>query len=56
MNFAVIFLFLFAGLLVGGAYSAYQAANKLAFWALALLSVITIAAGIAWLVSGVQNL
>lgn len=55
MNFFVVVMFLVAGLLVGGAYAAYQAANKLAFWGLAALAIISLAAAVAWLISGIQS-
>lgn len=52
MQFMILILFLVAGLLVGGAWSAYQQGSKFFTVVAALLAVITAAAPIAWMVGG----
>lgn len=49
MNIFVLFLFLVAGLLIGGAWSAYQNDSKLMTVVAGVLAAITIAAAVAWL-------
>ncbi|WP_295626102.1 hypothetical protein [uncultured Corynebacterium sp.] len=44
-----IFLFIVAGLLVGGAWSAYQAGSRLGTIVLGLLAVLATAGAILWL-------
>ncbi|MFD5867616.1 hypothetical protein ACFWGD_03240 [Corynebacterium sp. NPDC060344] len=44
-----IFLFIVAGLLVGGAWSAYQAGSKFGTIVLGLLAVLATAGAIVWL-------
>ncbi|MDU0478014.1 hypothetical protein QVA66_02030 [Staphylococcus chromogenes] len=46
----VYLLFIVAGLLVGGAYSAYQAGAKKMTYALAVLSAVALAAGLLWMI------
>lgn len=50
MHIMIWILFLFAGLLVGGAWSAYQNGSK--FWTIVagLLAAVSTAAALAWLV------
>ena len=54
MTFLVLVLFLLAGLLVGGAWSAYQQDSK--FWTIStsLLAVVAAAAGIAIMIGAMQ--
>ncbi|MBK4137649.1 hypothetical protein GWO53_05820 [Corynebacterium macginleyi] len=52
MQFMILVLFLLAGLLVGGAWSAYQQDSKFLTVVAALLAVITVVAAIAWMVGG----
>lgn len=50
-NYGLIYvLFIIAGLLCGGVWSAYQARNKRATYALALLAGVTLAAAVLWLI------
>lgn len=50
-NYAFVYiLFIIAGLLVGGAWSAYQAGSKKATYGLAILSAIALAAALMWLI------
>lgn len=49
MNIFVLFLFLVAGLLIGGAWSAYQNDSKLMTVVAGVLAAIAIAAAVAWL-------
>ncbi|AKK03471.1 hypothetical protein [Corynebacterium epidermidicanis] len=46
----VYLLFIVAGLLVGGAYSAYQARSKKLTYLLAVLAAVALAAGLAWMI------
>ena len=45
-----IFLFILAGLLVGGAWSAYQAGSRVGTVVLGLLAVLATAGAVLWLV------
>ncbi|HJG58260.1 hypothetical protein [Corynebacterium xerosis] len=45
-----IFLFILAGLLVGGAWSAYQAGSRFGTVVLGLLAVLATAGAVLWLV------
>ncbi|KHO29098.1 hypothetical protein [Corynebacterium minutissimum] len=49
MNIVVLILFLVAGLLIGGAWSAYQNDSKLLTVVAGVLAAITVAAALAWL-------
>ncbi|MDY5839122.1 MAG: hypothetical protein SPJ78_00150 [Corynebacterium camporealensis] len=55
MNIAVLILFLVAGLLVGGAWSAYQNGSKFMTVAAGVLAAITTAAAIAWMLGMVNS-
>ncbi|MGX4761258.1 hypothetical protein I6J72_02795 [Corynebacterium sp. FDAARGOS 1242] len=49
MNIVVLILFLVAGVLIGGAWSAYQNDSKLLTVVAGVLAAITVAAALAWL-------
>ena len=49
MNIVVLILFLVAGVLLGGAWSAYQNDSKLLTVVAGVLAAITVAAALAWL-------
>ncbi|MDK8763044.1 hypothetical protein ACUY2X_06320 [Corynebacterium minutissimum] len=49
MNIIVLILFLVAGVLLGGAWSAYQNDSKLLTVVAGVLAAITVAAALAWL-------
>lgn len=49
MNIVVLILFLVAGVLIGGAWSAYQNDSKLLTFVAGVLAAITVAAALAWL-------
>ncbi|WP_306506725.1 hypothetical protein ACKFRM_07410 [Corynebacterium sp. YSMAA1_1_D6] len=49
MNILVLVLFLVAGLLVGGAWSAYQNGSKFMTVVAGVLAAVTVAAALAWL-------
>ena len=49
MNIIVLILFLVAGVLRGGAWSAYQNDSKLLTVVAGVLAAITVAAALAWL-------
>lgn len=49
MNIIVLILFLVAGVLLGGAWSAYQNDSKLLTVVASVLAAITVAAALAWL-------
>ncbi len=51
MYLAVWILFLIAGLLVGGAYAAYQAESRLWTFIGGALAAISFGAAVAWLIS-----
>eukprot|EP01110_Echinostelium_bisporum_P010818 TRINITY_DN4368_c0_g2_i1.p2 TRINITY_DN4368_c0_g2~~TRINITY_DN4368_c0_g2_i1.p2 ORF type:complete len:61 (+),score=2.89 TRINITY_DN4368_c0_g2_i1:81-263(+) len=49
MNIVVLILFLVAGVLIGGAWSAYQSDSKLLTVVAGVLAAIIVAAALAWL-------
>ena len=49
MNILVLVLFLVAGLLVGGAWSAYQTGSQFMTVVAGVLAAVTVAAALAWL-------
>lgn len=49
MNIVVLILFIVAGVLIGGAWSAYQNDSKLLTVVAGVLAAITVAAALAWL-------
>ncbi len=51
MFLAVWILFLIAGLLIGGAWAAYQAGSRLWTAVAGVLAVVSLAAALSWLVS-----
>lgn len=51
MNIIVLILFLVAGLLIGGAWSAYQNDSMFMTVVAAVLAAITIAAALVWLLN-----
>jgi len=48
-DFPTIFLFIVAGVLVGGAWSAYQAGSRFGTIVLGLLAVLATAGAVLWL-------
>ncbi|MGP5495699.1 hypothetical protein [Corynebacterium flavescens] len=50
MNVMILILFLLAGLLVGGTYSAYQAGSRFFSIVAGLLAVVSLAAALMWMV------
>ena len=50
MHFMILVLFLVAGMLVGGAWSAYQQGSKAMTVVASLLAAITVVAAISWMV------
>ncbi|MBP2332306.1 hypothetical protein ACLB3A_10220 [Corynebacterium freneyi] len=49
-DLSTIFLFILAGLLVGGAWSAYQAGSRVGTIVLGFLAVLALAGAILWLI------
>lgn len=54
MEMTVYLLFIMAGLLVGGTYSAYSAGSRLWTIVLGLLAVIATAGAVMWLIGAME--
>ena len=54
MHVMILVLFLVAGMLVGGAWSAYQQGSKAMTVVASLLAAITVVAAISWMVGAVS--
>ena len=54
MHFMILVLFLVAGMLVGGAWSAYQQGSKAMTVVASLLAAITVVAAISWMVGALS--